>query len=163
MIRVLAGVGRSIRIAAGMGRDAITREKLMFEEFISRIKEWAANESLVESIILVGSYVRGTQKSDSDIDVVIVTNNKQRYIQNPEIFNFYGEIEKINIEFYGECASIRVWYKNGLEVEYGMVTQTWVGIPLDVGTLRVLSDGYKILIDKKDIFLPVASIIPEYR
>lgn len=48
----------------------------MFEDFIEQLKEWAVNEPLVEVIILVGSYAKGTQKIDSDIDLVILTSNK---------------------------------------------------------------------------------------
>ena len=134
----------------------------MFEDFIEKIKKWGMNESLVEAIILVGSYAKGTQKVDSDIDLVFLTSNKQHYIDNPHIFSNFGLIDKSNIEFYGECTSIRIWYKNGLEVEFGIVPLKWIDLPLDYGTERTLSDGYKILVDKKRIFLPIVSIIPEH-
>ena len=133
----------------------------MFGDFIIRLREWATHELFIESIVLVGSYARGTQNSGSDIDLILVTSQKQFYIENTDVFSFYNNIQKTNIEFYGECTSIRVWYENGLEVEYGMVTQKWVEIPLEAGTMQVLSDGYKVLIDKKDSFLPVTPIIPE--
>ena len=134
----------------------------MLLDFINQIKKWAANEPLIDAIIFVGSYARGTQRLDSDMDLIIITSDKQHYINNPKIFGCFGEVEKTNIEFYGECTSIRVWYKNGLEVEYGMVTKTWIELPLDFGTSEVLLDGYKVLIDKADLFLPVVSVIPEY-
>lgn len=134
----------------------------MFDYFIEKIKKWGINEPLVEAIILVGSYARGTQKADSDIDLVILTSNKQHYIDNPQIFSAFGLIDRSNIEFYGECTSIRIWYKNGLEVEFGMVPLKWIDLPLDFGTEQALSDGYKILVDKKRMFLPIVSIIPEH-
>ena len=55
-------------------------------------------------------------------------------------------------EYYGACTSIRVWYEDGREVEFGIVDPTWVSKPLDAGTHKVLSDGYKIVIDKKRYF-----------
>jgi predicted nucleotidyltransferase len=134
----------------------------MFKDFIEKVKEWAINEPFVEAIILVGSYARGTQKVDSDIDLVILTSNKQYYIDNTQILSAFGLIDRSNIEFYGECTSIRIWYNNGLEVEFGMVPLTWIDLPLDYGTERALSDGYKILIDKKRMFSPIISIIPEH-
>jgi predicted nucleotidyltransferase len=93
----------------------------MFEDFIEKTKNWGINEPFVEAIILVGSYTRGTQKADSDIDLVIITSNKQYYIDNTQIFSAFGLIDSSNIEYYGECTSIRIWYKNGVEVEFGMV------------------------------------------
>ncbi|MDD4296354.1 MAG: nucleotidyltransferase domain-containing protein [Ruminiclostridium sp.] len=134
----------------------------MFEKFIEMTKKWGINEPFVEAIILVGSFARGTHKADSDIDLVILTSNKQHYIDNTQIFSTFGLIDRSNIEFYGECTSIRIWYKNGLEVEFGMVPLTWIDLPLDSGTERTLSDGYKILVDKKGMFMPILSIIPEH-
>ena len=49
-------------------------------------------------------------------------------------------------EYYGACTSIRVWYEDGREVEFGIVEPPWISMPLDNGTYRVLSDGYKIII-----------------
>ncbi|WP_129724986.1 nucleotidyltransferase domain-containing protein [Xylanivirga thermophila] len=134
----------------------------MFENLIEEIKKWAINEPFAEAIILVGSYARGTQKADSDIDLVILTSNKQHYIDNTQIFSAFGLINRSDIEFYGECTSIRIWYKSGLEVEFGMVPLSWIDLPLDFETERVLSYGYKILVDKKRIFTPITSIIPEH-
>ena len=134
----------------------------MVEDFIEKTKEWAINEPFVEAIILAGSYARGTQKVDSDIDLVILTSNKQYYIDNTHILSAFGLIDRSNIEFYGECTSIRIWYRNGLEVEFGMVPLTWIDLPLDYGTERTLSDGYKILVDKKRMFSTIISIIPEH-
>ncbi|MDV4150730.1 nucleotidyltransferase domain-containing protein [Clostridium sp. AL.422] len=134
----------------------------MFEDFIEKTKEWAINEPFVEAIILVGSYARGTQKVDSDIDLVILTSNKQYYIDNTQILSAFGLIDRSNIEFYGECTSIRIWYNSGLEVEFGMVPLTWIHLPLDYGTERTLSDGYRILVDKKNMFWSIESIIPQH-
>jgi len=134
----------------------------MLKDFIEQVKRWGINEPFVEAIILVGSYARGTQKEDSDIDLVILTSNKQHYLDNTQIFTTFGQIDRSNIEFYGECTSIRIWYKNGLEVEFGMVPLTWIELPLDLGTERTLSDGYKILVDKERMFLPIIPITPEH-
>lgn len=133
----------------------------MFESFIKQIKEWSINESFIDAMILIGSYARGTQKVDSDIDFVVLTSYKQHYIDNPKLFSVFGNIDRFDIEFYGECTSVRVWYKSGLEVEFGMVSLQWLDVPLDAGTKRALSDGYKILMDKTNIFKPITSIIPE--
>lgn len=53
-------------------------------------------------------------------------------------------------EYYGECTSVRVWYESGLEVEFGIVEPSWISLPLDNGTHKVLSDGYKVIVDKKN-------------
>jgi len=133
----------------------------MISSFIKDLCQWAYKEFAIEAIVLVGSFARGTQKIDSDIDLIILTSDKQSYVENPIVFSVLGEIDEINIETYGECTSVRVWYKSGLNVEFGIVSLKWVDIPLDEGTQQVLSGGYKILVDKTDLFAPIKTIIPD--
>ena len=38
------------------------------------------------------------------------------------------------------------------EVEFGLVEPSWILTPLDAGAYQVLSDGYKLVIDKKRHF-----------
>lgn len=49
----------------------------MFEKFFNDLKEYAESISHIESILIVGSYARGTNKENSDLDIVIITSNKQ--------------------------------------------------------------------------------------
>ncbi|HIT70590.1 MAG TPA: nucleotidyltransferase domain-containing protein [Candidatus Scatovivens faecipullorum] len=124
----------------------------MMKKMLKDIKQWAENEKQVESIIVVGSYARGTYKKTSDIDLVIITSNKKEMLKNQNFIKVFGDVNKSQIEYYGACTSIRVWYKDGKEVEFGIVNPTWIEKPLDNGTNKVLSDGFKVIIDKKDYF-----------
>ncbi len=122
------------------------------EKFLKDIKQWAKNEEQVESIIVVGSYARGTYKETSDIDLVIITSKKNEMLKNQNFIKLFGDVKKSQIEYYGACTSIRAWYKDGKEVEFGIVNPTWIEKPLDKGTNKVLNDGFKVIIDKKDYF-----------
>lgn len=124
----------------------------MFEDFFNGLKEYARNTSHIESIIIVGSYARGTNKENSDLDIVIITSNKSEMIANQDFIQDFGKVYKQQIEYYGASTSIRVWYMDGKEVEFGIVEPSWISMPLDTGTYKVLSDGYKIIIDKKRYF-----------
>ncbi|UOX67833.1 nucleotidyltransferase domain-containing protein [Enterocloster bolteae] len=44
----------------------------------------------IESIIVVGSYARGTNKENSDLDIVIVTSNKSNMIANQDFTQEFG-------------------------------------------------------------------------
>ena len=124
----------------------------MFDDFLNALKEYAENTSYIESVIVVGSYARGTNKENSDLDIVIITSKKAEMVGNQEFTQNFGKIDKKQTEYYGACTSIRVWYEGGKEVEFGLVEPSWISVPLDAGTYKVLSDGYKIIIDKKRYF-----------
>jgi len=124
----------------------------MFEEFISKLKEYAENTSHIESVLVVGSYARGTNKENSDLDIVIITSNKADMVTNQAFTQAFGEVKKQQTEYYGACTSVRAWYGDGKEVEFGIVEPSWAAIPLDAGTYQVLSDGYQLILDKKRYF-----------
>lgn len=124
----------------------------MFYNFLDKLKKFGDKTSHIKSIIIVGSYARGENRKDSDIDVVIITKDKPNLIKNQEFIDEFGKVLTKQIEYYRACTSIRVWYENSLEVEFGIVDTSWISIPLDSGTYKVLSDGFKVIIDKNGYF-----------
>ncbi len=78
-----------------------------------------------------------------------------------------GKVYRQQTEYYGACTSVRVWYEGGAEIEFGLVEPSWIALPLDEGTRRVLSDGYCVLYDRAGHFdnplLPQPNKLPEGR
>ena len=70
--------------------------------------------------MLVGSYARGSARDDSDIDLVLLTDEPQMVLEALKWIDHFGVVEKHQTEGYGKLTSIRVWYQNGAEVEYGI-------------------------------------------
>ena len=54
------------------------------------------------------------------------------------------------LDDYGKVTSVRVWYADGLEVEYGITAEDWAALPLDEGTRAVISNGMKVLFEQGD-------------
>jgi hypothetical protein len=63
-------------------------------------------------------------------------------------------IAKEQIEDYGMLISLRIWYENGLEIEYGFTTSAWAATPLDEGTKEVIKGGIKILFERTALLSP---------
>jgi predicted nucleotidyltransferase len=106
-------------------------------------------------VAVVGSFARGDFHSNSDVDLTIISKNKDltlEIIKNE--FNF-GNIESSTLEKWGILTSLRIFYDNGLEVEYGVVTDQWVKEPLDEGTKNVVKNGFKVVTEKEDIFFSI--------
>lgn len=91
-------------------------------DFLNAFVHWASLQEDVQAIALVGSYAR----EDSDIDLVILTNQPRKYLDKLNWIENFGALLKSQIEDYGKLTSIRVWYQNGQEVEYGI---TMAGSP----------------------------------
>jgi len=132
-----------------LSRDMKTIEYI--REFLASFVQWASVREDVQAIALVGSYARDEARDDSDIDFVILTSHPEKYLEDPKWVEHFGQVEKYQIEDYGKLTSVRVWYQNGVEVEYGFATPDWAATPLDAGTERVIRDGMVVLFEQGNL------------
>lgn len=117
-------------------------------DFLDAFVSWASARPDVQGIALVGSYARGEAREDSDIDLVILTDRPQRYLDEVQWTKRFGIVEKRQNEDYGKVVSLRIWYQNGPEVEYGITTPDWAATPLDAGTREVIAGGMIVLFER---------------
>jgi len=118
------------------------------EAFIS----WATAQADIEGVALVGSYARGTATENSDVDLMILTSERARYLENQDWLSLFGEIEQSRNETWGYVETIRATYTTGLEIEYNFAAPSWAAVPVDAGTRQVVNEGLKVLFDPKGIF-----------
>lgn len=73
----------------------------MIKDFINSLKEFSKNDPYIESVIIVGSYARGTNKKSSDLDIVIITSNKTEMIKIRTLFkaleSFYKNRQSVMV------------------------------------------------------------------
>ncbi len=119
---------------------------------------WASAQADVHGIALVGSYARGAAREDSDIDLILLTDQPRKYLEDLKWIERFGALEKHQVEDYGKLTSVRVWYQNGPEVEYGITTPDWAAVPLDAGTRRVITDGMRVLFEQETLLSGHANI-----
>jgi predicted nucleotidyltransferase len=122
---------------------------MMLEDLMAKVKQWAEKQLDIQGVLLVGSYARGAARPDSDVDLVILTDCPARYLDGISFSGNFGSVSKWQKEAWGKVTSVRVWYQDGLEVEYGIALPDWASQPLDPGTFRVLSDGMQIVYDRE--------------
>ena len=121
-------------------------------EFIEHFTHWVSARSDILATALVGSHARNAAREDSDVDLVIITNDPQKYLTQTEWTGTFGIVAKQQIEEYGMLTSLRVWYESGLEVEYGFTIPAWAQTPLDEGTREVIEGGMQILFERAALF-----------
>ncbi len=131
------------------------------DDFLQRFTRWASSEAGILAAALVGSYARGQGRPDSDVDLVLICASPQYYLASPRWVLEFGDVAGRRFEDYGKLTSLRVWYGNGLEVEYGIAGKDWAALPLDEGTRQVIADGMVILYERDGLLsrhLPAAQV-----
>ena len=119
--------------------------------FLDKFSGWASLRPDIEGVALVGSYARDVADEKSDVDLIILTKQPESYLNDPSWASGFGEVGERKVENWGRLKSLRVFYRDGLEVEYGFALPDWADIPVDTGTHRVVRGGMKILFDPRGL------------
>ena len=118
------------------------------EELIAKMLRWSERDDRVTALGLHGSYARGDQRPDSDIDFCILTNEPKALLDDLSWVAALGGASRIAgpVEDYNLVQSVRVFY-GPTEAEFGVTDEAWATPPIDPETAGVINDGLKILYD----------------
>ena len=90
-----------------------------FKVFLKIFLMWVESQRLVEGAIPVSSHARGGARQDSDIDLVLLCTEYESYLEDVSWIN-----------------------------DFGFTQLDWLVLPLDVGTVGVLRNGFRIVYDR---------------
>ena len=121
------------------------------KKYIEKVRQWACAEDKISALALVGSHARQQARPDSDIDFVIISDDVAQFKKDVSWINRFGTVKSQVKEKWGVVTAIRVFYDDGQEIEFGLASKSWGGIPVDAGTERVVKDGMVILKDPDKI------------
>jgi len=130
-------------------------KRIRIDSFLFEFKRWAFTESEIRAVALVGSVARNAANDESDVDLIVIVGPPNKYLQFRQWAALFGQVDRSQIENHGRCTSLRVWYRDGLEVEFGFCDETWAAIPLDEGTREVVSGGMRVLFEKSPVLTPL--------
>lgn len=101
------------------------------------------------AVALVGSWASGRARPDSDVDLVLLTDQPETLLRDDSWHGAFGrEVRLIRAEDFGALQERRLRLATGLEVEVCIGHSTWAACsPVDAGTRRVVSDGIHVLWD----------------
>jgi hypothetical protein len=104
-------------------------------EFITKFAEWSRMQNHILGLALVGSYATGLERPDSDVDFVIISDDANGLLQNDHWIQLFGRVSKTQLEDYGLVQSLRVFYEDGVEAEFGLTSREWLRTdPIDADT-----------------------------
>ena len=125
----------------GVGREGV-------EDVLTRVVRWAETRSDIRAVALVGSYARRAERTDSDIDLAILTFRPDRYTREEDWVIELGLGNLVQTEDWGAIKERRLRLPDGLEIEVGIGEPTWASVdPLDPGTRDVVNNGMRPLYD----------------
>lgn len=110
------------------------------ERLVETIRAWACGREDVRAVATVGSWARGAADADSDLDVVLLTDEPSRYVESEEWARELGGTAVIKTQPWGVLTERRLLMPSGLEVEIGVGPASWASTdPIDEGTARVVA------------------------
>jgi uncharacterized protein len=134
------------------------------EELLVALRSWAHGRPDVRAVALVGSWVRGTARADSDLDIVLLTDSPASYIEREDWVAGFGADSVVRMQRWGALTERRLSRPSGLEVEVGVVSPAWASVdPLDDGTAQVAGDGLVALYDPDKLLARLVDAVAEHR
>lgn len=112
----------------------------------------------LRAMAVCGSWARGNPRPDSDLDVLIIAQDQGSLRRNQK---WIGELKYSDAGFryvdhesvqYGPVWSAHIKLEPEADLELTFAGENWTSVhPLDPGTRRVVTDGFKILVDKDGV------------
>jgi predicted nucleotidyltransferase len=125
--------------------------KARVDGFLFEFKRWAATEDRIHAVALIGSHARRSETEASNVDLIVVVSPPNIYLEYRQWTSLFGNVVREQTEFYGKCTSLRIWYGEGMEVQYGFVDESWAAPPVDERTRRIVSDGINVMFERKPL------------
>ena len=146
-----------------MMRRMVTLDRIAeYRRIIRSVAEWAATQEDIVGVAVVGSWARNHERVGSDVDLVILTDSKERYLSDsswvPAAVG--GPAEILRTQGWGPLTEKRIALPSGLEIEFGFVPRSWaVADPVEDGTARVIRNGCSPLVDPEGAFATLIAAV----
>jgi predicted nucleotidyltransferase len=123
------------------------------EAFIRKATEWATTRDDLVAAAIVGSWARDAARDDSDVDLVLLTNDPTLYTEDQEwILGLAPDARLLRTVEWGAMIERRLLLRSGLEIEIGVERPSWARTrPVDPGTRRVVQNGFMAIFDPQGL------------
>jgi uncharacterized protein len=117
-------------------------------KLLELVQRWAVDRPDLRAVALVGSWARDAAGSDSDVDLLLLTDNREAYLDEEQWAEPLGATAFVRTQQWGVVTERRVALAGGLEIEFGVTSPAWASTsPLDAGTRQAVADGLVVLHD----------------
>ena len=107
---------------------------------------------------ICGSWARGNPRVDSDIDFLFIAQDaailrrNQKWIRDVKFLDAGFRYIEHKTATYGAVWSAHIDLEPTAEIEFTFANASWASLnPIDPGTRQVVTDAFKILVDKDNL------------
>ncbi len=130
----------------------VTIAGVRVRSLLAGVRAWATDRPDVVAVALVGSWARGDARPESDVDLLLIVRDVAGYLAFPRWLAAFGQPGDTTREAVGAAPALRVWYADGLEVEFALVTPVWCSTePVDPGTAAMVRAGLVAVYDPDEV------------
>jgi predicted nucleotidyltransferase len=129
------------------------------EAFVRGASAWAVVRDDLAAAAIEGSWARDGAREDSDVDLVLLTNEPTAYTEREDwIAELAPGAKLLGTGDWGAIIERRLLLPSGLEVEVGVGLPSWAGTaPVDPGTRRVVREGLRVVYDPHGLLAALAA------
>jgi predicted nucleotidyltransferase len=136
------------------------------EQLLTFAQGFVEAQPTLRALALCGSWARGNPRPDSDLDLLIVAENPQRWRRRQQwlrdlTFETAGfHYARHRTATYGVVWSAHVELEPAAELELTFASPTWASTdPIDPGTHFIISDAFRVLVDKDGLLGRLLEVI----
>ena len=139
------------------------------DSLVEGITHWARLEPSIRALALAGSWARGAAQPESDLDVLVLADPIEPWVQSDqwlrELAAMLGfRIDVVDLERWGVALSWRAWLAADVELELTFARPEWAAVdPIDEGSRRVVQDGLRVMVDKDGRLKRLQAVVVEGR
>ncbi|HEX8738016.1 MAG TPA: nucleotidyltransferase domain-containing protein [Pyrinomonadaceae bacterium] len=116
----------------------------------------------VVGVALFGSRARGTERPDSDVDVLLLTPDIEKHFENDGYITSFGRFQYARREKWFSGETIRSFYREQHgQIEFNFVTPGWADLPASDEVRRIVGNGMRILHDPQGILEKLQNAVSE--
>ncbi len=128
-------------------------------EIVTAATAWARSDPRARAVALVGSRARGTARSSSDVDLVVLSTEPAGLASEEAWLAVFGA-DLVGRRSWGALVERRLRRPSGVEVDVGIVAITWASTsPIDAGTRRVIAGGCRVLYDPDGLLTALCAAV----
>jgi predicted nucleotidyltransferase len=135
------------------------------EDAVARVVAVAQAAPGTVAVALVGSWARGAGCVESDLDIVVLSEKPERWLDSHDwIEKVATDAALTSAQDFGALQERRLRLPTGLEIEIGIGRPTWGSTtPMDRGTRRVASDALHALWDPSGLLRTLLAALADER